>query len=405
MTETKTPSRELERRSTLLERLGAKYMPGTPKSEVLAVLNQTAFKTKDGPPTNAQVAALLVVADQYGLNPWTKEIFAFPDKQNGIVPVVGVDGWNRIANEHPQFAGEELELPPRDEWERIDEDAKLCPPWVRILVYRRDRDHPTDHTEYLDECYRPAFEGKGQSGKAYKKLGPWQSHTKRMLEHKARIQARRIAFGFSGIYDQDEAERIVTSDYDYEAEAVEVELLGAEGWTKLLEAGTELGLSADDLLANAAALGHEGPGSEMPRDIAVRIFRAMHEQPGDGDHDDEAAVGAQEATEDVEDAEVVVEAEEVSAVATEAPDDELDADEEAFLAATDKAPKTKASRAQLNMIAALLKKSKLPEGEWRRYMESLTGVRSRRELDKQQAGAFIDYLSGAAEPERQAVAS
>ena len=261
---------------TLLERLGAKYLPDTPKAEVLNILQQTAFKTgKDQPPaTPAQVASLLVVADQYGLNPWTKEIFAFPDKQNGIVPVVGVDGWNRIANEHPQFDGEELELPSRDEWVRIDEDAKLAPPWMRILIYRKDRAHPTDHTEYLDECYRPAFTGNGKSG-PYKKAGPWQSHTKRMLEHKTRIQGRRIAFGFSGIYDQDEAERIVDSDYTYEATAVEVETLGADAWATLVESAGEMGFSADDVLATAATLGYEGPGGEMPREVAKQIYRGL----------------------------------------------------------------------------------------------------------------------------------
>ncbi|EOT6142437.1 TPA: recombinase RecT, partial [Escherichia coli] len=39
--------------------------------------------------------------------------------------------------------------------------------------------------------------------------GPWQSHPKRMLRHKAMIQCARLAFGFAGIYDKDEAERIV----------------------------------------------------------------------------------------------------------------------------------------------------------------------------------------------------
>ena len=39
--------------------------------------------------------------------------------------------------------------------------------------------------------------------------GPWQTHTKRMLRHKSLIQCSRIAFGFTGIYDQDEAERII----------------------------------------------------------------------------------------------------------------------------------------------------------------------------------------------------
>ncbi|MGC6598113.1 recombinase RecT, partial [Escherichia coli] len=40
---------------------------------------------------------------------WTKEIYAFPDKQNGIVPVVGVDGWSRIINENQQFDGMDFE--------------------------------------------------------------------------------------------------------------------------------------------------------------------------------------------------------------------------------------------------------------------------------------------------------
>ena len=56
---------------------------------LMETLKATAFK---GQVTDSQMAALLIVANQYGLNPWTKEIYAFPDRQNGIVPVVGVDG-------------------------------------------------------------------------------------------------------------------------------------------------------------------------------------------------------------------------------------------------------------------------------------------------------------------------
>jgi hypothetical protein len=40
-------------------------------------------------------------------------------------------------------------------------------------------------------------------------VGPWKTHPKRMLRHKALIQCARLAFGFVGIYDQDEAERII----------------------------------------------------------------------------------------------------------------------------------------------------------------------------------------------------
>jgi hypothetical protein len=129
------------------------------------------------------MTALLVVANQYGLNPWTKEIYAFPDKNNGIVPVVGVDGWARIINGNDKFDGMEF---------LQDEESCTC------IIYRKDRGHPIKVTEYMSECKRSA--------------GPWQSHPKRMLRHKAMIQCARLAFGFGGIYDQDEAERIVEKD-------------------------------------------------------------------------------------------------------------------------------------------------------------------------------------------------
>lgn len=146
-------------------------------SELIQTLKATAFK---GQVSDAQMAALLLVANQYGLSPWTKEIFAFPDKNNGIVPVVGVDGWARIINSHPQFDGIDFEQ---------DEQSCTC------IIYRKDRSHPIKVTEWMAECKRGT--------------GPWQSHPRRMLRHKAMIQCARLAFGYGGIYDQDEAERIV----------------------------------------------------------------------------------------------------------------------------------------------------------------------------------------------------
>ncbi len=87
----------------LAERVG---MDSVDPQELITTLRQTAFK---GDASDAQFIALLIVANQYGLNPWTKEIYAFPDKQNGIVPVVGVDGWSRIINENQQFDGMDFE--------------------------------------------------------------------------------------------------------------------------------------------------------------------------------------------------------------------------------------------------------------------------------------------------------
>ena len=146
-------------------------------TELVATLKATAFK---GQVSDAQMGALLIVANQYGLNPWTKEIYAFPDRNNGIVPVVGVDGWSRIINSHPQFDGMDFE-----------QDSESC----TCIIYRKDRSHPIKVTEWMEECKRDG-------------VGPWKSHPRRMLRHKAMIQCARLAFGFAGIYDQDEAERI-----------------------------------------------------------------------------------------------------------------------------------------------------------------------------------------------------
>ncbi len=166
--------------------------------ELKQTLIQTAFKS-DKEISDAQMGALMIVASQYKLNPWTKEIYAFPDKNKGIIPVVGVDGWSRIINSNPNLNGIEFAFSPdsvRPNKAKVD-----CPTWVDCIIYRKDRDRPTIVREYLDEVYR---EPMGASGYA----GPWQSHPKRFLRHKALIQCARLAFGFVGIYDQDEAERI-----------------------------------------------------------------------------------------------------------------------------------------------------------------------------------------------------
>lgn len=172
--------------------LAIKLGMGEVGAELMSTLKQTAFK---GDASDAQFTALMIVANQYGLNPWTREIYAFPDKQNGIVPVVGVDGWSRIINEHPQFDGLEFVMP---------DDGSEC----TCVIYRKDRTHPIKVTEYKDECYRKPFQSKS----GYEVTGPWQSHPKRMLRHKAMIQCARLAFGYTGIFDEDEAQRIVEKD-------------------------------------------------------------------------------------------------------------------------------------------------------------------------------------------------
>jgi len=191
-------------KNCFFEKFAEKF--GVDTNRLLETLKNTVFKLKDGKTvTNEQLMSLLIVADQYNLNPFTREIIAFVDKQGGVVPGVTVDGWCRIINEHPQFDGVEFQY--SEEMVELP-DARPCPAWCEATVYRKDRSRPTCIREYLDETYRPPFEGQ-KHGKKWRVDGPWQTHTKRMLRHKALIQCARIAFGFSGIYDEDEAARIV----------------------------------------------------------------------------------------------------------------------------------------------------------------------------------------------------
>jgi phage recombination protein Bet len=175
--------------TTLTSKLAATLNMGD-GAGLIETLKATAFK---GQVSDAQMTALMVVANQYGLNPWTKEIYAFPDQNNGIVPVVGVDGWARIINSHDQFDGMDFIQ---------DDESCTC------VIYRKDRSHPIKVTEWMAECKRP--------------VKPWQSHPKRMLRHKAMIQCARLAFGYAGIYDQDEAERITDADKVIDAETGEI---------------------------------------------------------------------------------------------------------------------------------------------------------------------------------------
>jgi len=174
------------------------------QSDVLATLKATCFK---GQVSDAQMTSLMIVADQYGLNPFTKEIYAFPDKNNGIVPVVGVDGWSRIINEHTAFDGMDFS----------EGGAGAVPDWIECSIYRKDRSHPIKIKEYMAECKRPAQ--------------PWQTHPRRMLRHKAMIQCARLAFGYVGIFDPDEADAITQPAKDMgtaEIDLVDVEPMIAD---------------------------------------------------------------------------------------------------------------------------------------------------------------------------------
>lgn len=147
--------------------------------------------------TNEQFLSFLAVANEYKLNPMTKEIYAFPSKGGGIQPIVSIDGWLKIINEHPDFDGMKFQ-------DALDDNGKLIS--VTCQMFRKGRTHPVEVTEYMSEC----------AGKTE----PWTRWPARMLRHKATIQCARYAFGFSGIADPDEGERIRSTQTERELNVV-----------------------------------------------------------------------------------------------------------------------------------------------------------------------------------------
>lgn len=141
--------------------------------------------------TQADLDRLLLLSERLGLDPLNNEIYATEvmadsGKKPRIVYVVGVDGWSKVINSHPQFDGMRfLESSPGD-----DE----LPQYIECTIFRKDRKVATSVREYMHE--------------AHTNQGAWLTHPRRMLRHKAMVQCARICFGLSGIYEPDEAIRI-----------------------------------------------------------------------------------------------------------------------------------------------------------------------------------------------------
>jgi phage recombination protein Bet len=183
MTETKAQNGQPpQQTSALVAEMAAHYK--LEPAQFRSTLMQTVMPS-GGKATVEQVYAFLVVAQKHGLNPFTREIYAFPDsKSGGIRPIVSIDGWYRIVNDNPAYDGCRFT-------ENITADGECLS--VTCSIFRKDRAHPIEVTEYMSECKR--------------NTEPWKQWPVRMLRHKAFIQCARAAFSFSGIVEPDEAER------------------------------------------------------------------------------------------------------------------------------------------------------------------------------------------------------
>jgi len=141
--------------------------------------------------SQADLERLLLTAKQHNLNPLNREIFMLSSgTETPPLVVVGVDGWSKIMNSHPQFSGVQFQ--------ESTECSSGIPTWIECEIYRHDRVVPLRVREYFEEARSDHMS--------------WITHPRRMLRHKCMVQCARIAFGLGGIYDSDEALRIKTNN-------------------------------------------------------------------------------------------------------------------------------------------------------------------------------------------------
>ena len=155
-------------------------------------------------------------------------------------------------------------------FEFID-NAEGQPILCTATIHIKNRSHPVVVTEYLTECKRDT--------------DPWNRMPHRMIRHRALCQAARLAFGFSGVKDDDEAKDI----------AIDAVVTAAEPTTRMIAPASEAKQTAQAEL-EALVLGEGfdfttlqqfgkesgniedatsvGSFAEIPTDTAKRLLKA-----------------------------------------------------------------------------------------------------------------------------------
>jgi hypothetical protein len=120
---------------------------------------------------------LLRLANKYQLDPLSDEIALLQGQDQTYQPFITIDGWSKLINHHPQYAGMSL----RDSTELIEG----IPTWMECTIYRNDRILPIVIKEYFEEVKtdHPS----------------WQKMPRRMLRHRVIQQCARLAFNISSI--------------------------------------------------------------------------------------------------------------------------------------------------------------------------------------------------------------
>ena len=142
-------------------------------------------------PTNGQLASFLALANQYKLNPLTKEIYAFPSG-GAIQPIIGIDGWIKIAHSSGDLRGIKHEVITNEQGEVIA---------VKCIIARDGWEFYTETVEYMSENRR--------------NTQTWKQFPVRMLKHRATAQAIRMAFNVNAMIE-DEYEQMLSDQAGFD---------------------------------------------------------------------------------------------------------------------------------------------------------------------------------------------
>lgn len=147
------------------------------EGELYGILKRTIMPTSA---TDEQIGAFCIVCAQRGLNPLSQEIYAFPNKQGGISPMIGIDGWLKLIHSNPDFDG-------------MTHQYAQDGTWVECTIHSKTHPQtPTVIREYLAENNTNS--------------PMWKQRPMRMLRHRATIQAIRYFGNYSGVIDLEEVE-------------------------------------------------------------------------------------------------------------------------------------------------------------------------------------------------------
>lgn len=125
------------------------------------------------------ILTLLRVAKQYELDPLQEEVLLTLYDDHWQVSI-SVDGWIKLINKHPAFAGMSFTESP--------ETAQSLPLWMECTIYRSDRSVPTTAREYLAEVRNDS--------------DIWKKMPRRMLRHRTLQQCARLAFAINPLEAQ-----------------------------------------------------------------------------------------------------------------------------------------------------------------------------------------------------------